>query len=42
MSKLTPIMEATKYDTNRAQTCFRPDGSIYKLVGAQVGGFPTK
>jgi hypothetical protein len=28
MSKLTPIMEVTKYDTNRAQTYFRPDGSI--------------
>ena len=28
MSKLTPILEVTKYDTNRAQTYFRPDGSI--------------
>jgi L-alanine-DL-glutamate epimerase-like enolase superfamily enzyme len=28
MSKLTQIMEVTKYDTNRAQTYFRPDGSI--------------
>jgi hypothetical protein len=28
MSKLAPIMEVTKYDTNRAQTYFRPDGSI--------------
>src|SRR5262245_13654240 len=28
MSKLTQILEVTKYDTNRAQTYFRPDGSI--------------
>src|SRR5256886_10513787 len=28
MSKLMPILEVTKYDTNRAQTYFRPDGSI--------------
>jgi galactonate dehydratase len=28
MSKLAPIMEVTKYDTHRAQTYFRPDGSI--------------
>ena len=28
MSKLTQIMEVTRYDTNRAQTYFRPDGSI--------------
>jgi galactonate dehydratase len=28
MSKLTKILEVTKYDTNRAQTYFRPDGSI--------------
>ncbi|MGD1068996.1 MAG: mandelate racemase/muconate lactonizing enzyme family protein [Bryobacteraceae bacterium] len=28
MSKLTQIMEVTQYDTNRAQTYFRPDGSI--------------
>jgi L-alanine-DL-glutamate epimerase-like enolase superfamily enzyme len=28
ISKLTPIMEVTKYETNRAQTYFRPDGSI--------------
>ena len=28
LSKLTPILEVTKYDTNRAQTYFRPDGSI--------------
>ena len=26
--QLTPILEVTKYDTNRAQTYFRPDGSI--------------
>lgn len=28
MTKLTQIAEVTKYDTNRAQTYFRPDGSI--------------
>ena len=28
MKPLTQIMEVTKYDTNRAQTYFRPDGSI--------------
>jgi L-alanine-DL-glutamate epimerase-like enolase superfamily enzyme len=28
MSKLTQIMEVTKYDTNRAQLYYRPDGSI--------------
>jgi L-alanine-DL-glutamate epimerase-like enolase superfamily enzyme len=28
MSKLTRILEVTKFDTNRAQTYFRPDGSI--------------
>ncbi len=28
MSKLTQILEVTRYDTNRAQTYFRPDGSI--------------
>jgi hypothetical protein len=28
ISKLTQILEVTKYDTNRAQTYFRPDGSI--------------
>src|SRR5947209_6584917 len=28
MSKLTQIAEITQYDTNRAQTYFRPDGSI--------------
>jgi len=28
MKQLTPILEVTKYDTNRAQTYFRPDGSI--------------
>ena len=28
MSKLTQIAEVTKYDTNRVQTYFRPDGSI--------------
>src|SRR5436305_4889889 len=27
MKHLTPVMEVTKYDTNRAQTYFRPDGS---------------
>jgi len=27
-TKLTQIMEVTKYDANRAQTYFRPDGSI--------------
>jgi hypothetical protein len=25
---LSQILEVTKYDTNRAQTYFRPDGSI--------------
>ena len=28
MKQLTQILEVTKYDTNRAQTYFRPDGSI--------------
>lgn len=28
MNKLTPLLEVTKFDTNRAQTYFRPDGSI--------------
>ena len=28
MKQLTQIAEVTKYDTNRAQTYFRPDGSI--------------
>ncbi len=28
MSKLRQIMEVTKYEVNRAQTYFRPDGSI--------------
>jgi len=28
MSKLTQAMEVTKYDTNRAQLYYRPDGSI--------------
>ncbi|HZL56417.1 MAG TPA: enolase C-terminal domain-like protein, partial [Bryobacteraceae bacterium] len=28
MKQLTPILDVTKYDTNRAQTYFRPDGSI--------------
>jgi len=28
MKQLTPLIEVTKYDTNRAQTYFRPDGSI--------------
>jgi hypothetical protein len=28
MSKLTLILEVTKYDTNRSQTYFRPGGSI--------------
>jgi hypothetical protein len=28
MTKLTQIMEVTKYDTNRAQLYYRPDGSI--------------
>ena len=28
ISKLTQMLEVTKYDTNRAQTYFRPDGSI--------------
>ena len=28
MSKLNQIMEVTRFDTNRAQTYFRPDGSI--------------
>jgi galactonate dehydratase len=28
MKQLTQLLEVTKYDTNRAQTYFRPDGSI--------------
>ena len=28
LAKLTPLLEVTQYDTNRAQTYFRPDGSI--------------
>ncbi len=28
LTKLNPLLEVTKYDTNRAQTYFRPDGSI--------------
>jgi len=27
-SKCTQILEVTKFDTNRVQTYFRPDGSI--------------
>jgi hypothetical protein len=30
MTKLTPLMEVTKYNTNRAQSYFRRDGSITK------------
>jgi len=28
LKRLTPILEVTRYDSNRAQTYFRPDGSI--------------
>jgi hypothetical protein len=28
LKQLTQIAEVTQYDTNRAQTYFRPDGSI--------------
>jgi hypothetical protein len=28
MKPLTQLLEVTTYDTNRAQTYFRPDGSI--------------